>query len=149
MSNVIEPKNNEELKKMIVDGVINCQGKNLICDFNIDVEADINNALDIKASNIDASNIDANDINALDIKASNINAEDINAYDINAYDINANDINAIDINAWNIKASNINALDIEYYAVCFAYKNITCKSIKGTRTNAKHFCLDGKITIKD
>ena len=57
--------------------------------------------------------------------------------------INARDINALDINALDINANNIN-----YYAVCFAYNNITCTSIKGSRDNAKHFVLDGKITIK-
>jgi hypothetical protein len=47
----------------------------------------------------------------------------------------------------NINAWNINAWDISYYAVCFAYKNITCKSIKGRRDNCKHFVLDEKIEI--
>jgi hypothetical protein len=95
--------------------------------FNLTVKGNLN-ALDINASNI----------NALDIKASNIDARNIDAGDINAGDINASNINALDINA----------LDISYYAVCFAYQNITCKSIKGSRNNAKHFCLDGEITIK-
>ena len=52
------------------------------------------------------------------------------------------------INAWNIKAGNIKARNIDYYAVCFAYQNIECKTIKGQRENAKHFTLDGKITTK-
>jgi len=69
---------------------------------------------------------------------------DINAKNINAWDINALDIDALDINAWDINAKNI-----DYYAVCFAYNNITCKSIKGTRKNCKHFCLGGQITIKE
>jgi len=60
-------------------------------------------------------------------------------------DINAWNINAGDINAWDIKAVDIDALDISYYAVCFAYNNISCKTIKGKRENSKHFCLDGKI----
>lgn len=61
----------------------------------------------------------------------------INAYNIKADDINAYDINALDINAG----------DISYYGVCFAYKNIKCKSIKGIRKNHKHFALDGKIEV--
>ena len=69
---------------------------------------------------------------------------DITASHITALNIIARDINARDINTWNIIAG-----DINYYAVCFAYKHITCKSIKGRRENAKHFCLDGKITIKE
>jgi len=73
----------------------------------------------------------------------NINAEDIKAWDIKAWDIKAKDIDAWNINTWNI-----NARDISCYAVCFAYNNIECNSIKGRRQNAKHFCLDGKITAK-
>ena len=64
------------------------------------------------------------------------------------YNINAGDINAGNINAGNINAKNITARDINYFAVCFAYKNINCKSIKGRRENCKHFVLDGEITIK-
>ena len=86
------------------------------------------------------SHILAKDIKAvMNIKALNINADDIKA----AMNIKADDIDAKDINAGNIKAG-----DINYYAVCFAYKNIICTSIKGRRENAKHFVLDGEITIK-
>ena len=64
---MIIPKNNEELKKMIVDGVINCKCKDLMCDFSIDVHADI-----INAENITAMDITARDIIAGDITARNI-----------------------------------------------------------------------------
>lgn len=74
----------------------------------------------------------------LDVTA-NINACNIRARDINANDINACDINACDINAWNIS----------YYAVCYAYNNIKCKSIKGRRENAKHFVLDGVLEVRE
>ena len=67
--------------------------------------------------------------------------------DIKAWNINAVDINVVDINAVDIIAGDIIAGDINYYAVCCAYNNITCKSITGDRNNARHFCLDGKITI--
>ena len=60
-----------------------------------------------------------------------------------AFDINAMNINAFDINAGNIKANNIS-----YFAVCFAYHNIECESIKGRRDNCKHFVLDGEIIFK-
>ena len=84
----------------------------------------------------------------LDIYA-NIDCYNINASDIDALDIDASDINALNIKARDIDALNINAQDISYYAVCFAYKNITCKSIEGRRENSKHFCIDGAITYKD
>ena len=110
--------------------------------FNLNVESHID-AGDITAGNIDAWNITAGDINADDI-----NADDINAGDITAWGITAKDIDAWNITADDINAKDISARDIEYYAVCFAYNNITCSSIKGRRDNAKHFVLDGEITIK-
>jgi hypothetical protein len=88
-------------------------------------------------------------INARDIDARDIDAWDINAWNINAWNINTRNINARDINAWNINAWDIDARNIKYYAVCFAYNNIKCESIKGRKDNCKHFVLDGKIEIKD
>ena len=78
--------------------------------------------------NITAKNITARNINAM----GNINARNINAWNIIADDINARGINA-----------NI----ISYYAVCFAYFYIKCKSIKGQMNNSRHFVLDGKIEV--
>ena len=62
-------------------------------------------------------------------------------------DIDAVNIKANNIDCGNIEAINIKALDINYFAVCFAYYNIKCRSIKGKRNNAKHFVLDGKLEI--
>lgn len=53
------------------------------------------------------------------------------------------------IKARDIIARNINAKDIIYWAVCSAYYNITCNSIKGIRHNSKHFVLDGKLEIEE
>ena len=78
-----------------------------------------------------------------------IDAMNIRAYDIDAYNIDAYNLNAGDIEAWNISACNISADNINYYAVCFAYNNIFCKSIKGRRKNAKHFVLDGKLEVEE
>ena len=86
-------------------------------------------------------NVKAN-IYAWNIYARNINALNIDAKDISACYIDVNDIKAHDISAASIKANNIN-----YYAVCYAYENIKCKSIKGRKYNAKHFALDGRISI--
>ena len=86
-------------------------------------------------SNIKAMNIKAMGINAWNIKASNIIASNIVAWDIKAGDIKA----------VNIKAGDIKAGDINFYGVCYAYKNIKCKSIKGRQKNAKYFCLDGEV----
>lgn len=80
---------------------------------------------------------------------SNIDAVNIIAINIVAYDIDANNINAYDIKAFDIKACNIDARDISYNAVCFAYNNIKCKSIRGRRENAKHFVLDGKLEVEN
>ena len=108
----------------------------VIFNFNLKVSANIV-AWDIKAWNIDANNIDARDINALDI----------NANDIYARDINTRDIRANDIYAWDIMANDINAKDISYFAVCYAYQNIICKSIKGRAPTTNHFVLYGKLEV--
>ena len=63
-------------------------------------------------------------------------------------EINSN-IEAFDINAHDISAFDINARNITYRAVCFAYKNIKCKSIKGRRWNHKHFVLDGVLDVEE
>ena len=86
-------------------------------------------------------NIKAN-IEAWNIYAKNINALNINARDIFVCYLNANDIKAHDINALSINANNIS-----YYAVCYAYENIKCKSIKGRKHDSKHFVLDGKLEV--
>jgi len=92
--------------------------------------------------NVD-SHIIARNIQAWNVKALNINARNIEACNITALDINAQDIDALDINAQNITAK-----DIIYHAICFAYKYITCTSIKSRRDNHKHFVLDGEIIYK-
>jgi hypothetical protein len=111
-------KDNEELKSLIVDGNIIIQD-NIMCNFNIDVKA----------------NIKAWSIKSWDIKANDIDARNIDAWNI---DVNAS------IKAWNIKAG-----DVSYYAFCVAYKDIECESVKGLRNNSFHKCLDGKLTIKE
>jgi len=141
----------------IIDGVINCKLQSLTLLFNLDVQASIVNAGHINARDINARDIKARDINARDIKAWHINARDIEARDIKARDIKARDIKAWnieardikarDIKAWNIEACDIKARDISFYAVCFAYNNIKCKSIEGRRDNSKYFSFDGKIII--
>ena len=83
------------------------------------------------------------------IYAWNIYGRSINALNIDAKDIYACYIDANDIKAHDISAASINANNINYYAVCYAYENIKCKSIKGRKHNSKHFVLDGSIeTIK-
>ena len=87
-------------------------------------------------------------INA-NIDAMDINAWDIHANDINAWDINARNIRANDIYAWDVIASDINANDISYFAVCYAYKNIICRSIKGRALATNHFVLYGKLEVEN
>ena len=89
------------------------------------------------------SHILARNINALCIKTWNIDAWNIDAWDVDAWIINARDIKA-----WDIQAGNINAGNILYYAVCFAYYDISCISIVGRRNNSKHFVLGGEIIFK-
>ena len=93
--------------------------------------------------------IDAN------IDACGIIAKNISAYNISASDIKADNINAYDIHADNIEAYNIKARDISYYAVCFTYYNlkcksiVKCKSIEGRRGTTEHFSLDGELEVEE
>ena len=121
------------------DGNLNFKD-NLTINIDISISGDID-AWHIKAWNIDAWNIKANDIDAWNIKARNIDA----------WNIISGNIDAINIDARNIDAWHIKAWDISYDAVCFAYDNIVCNSIKGIRRNSRHFALDGelKINIKE
>ena len=115
--------NNEELLRLVQErnGIkyIDFNYENIICPFDINL---------ININIIDAMNIDAGNINAGNINAKNINARNINA--------------------WDIDAMNIDAGDIIYYAACFAYSSFKCKSVRGRRNNAKHFCLDSEIIYK-
>lgn len=120
----------------------------VVFNFDLHINANIN-AFNIKAYDIKAYDINASDINAFTIYAFDIIAHNINAYNINARDIKACGIESYDITAWDITACNISANDINYWAVCYAYENIKCRSIKGNRKNSRHFVLDGKIVIKD
>ena len=109
-------------------------------------------SIDLVVFNFDLeinANIDAGNINAFNIEARNIKAWDIDARDLDVLDIDAYDIKVNNIDCSNIEAINIEAQDISYYAVCFAYNNIKCKSIKGRRNNAKHFVLDGKMEAEN
>ena len=90
------------------------------------------------------SSIFARNIKACDIEAFDINADDIIAWNIKARDIKSKNIIAEDINAMDIESENI-----DYYAVCFAYYDIKCTSIKGRRKNAKHFVLDGTLEVEE
>ena len=124
--------------------VFNENGKYIdlvVFDFDLNVEANIK-ALDINACDIYAMNINSMNIDAYDIKANDIYARNINACNIDAMNINSMNIDACDIKAYDIKAN-----DISYYAICVAYKDIRCKSIKGIRENAKHFVLNGVLEV--
>ena len=118
----------------------------IVFNFDLHINANIN-AFNIKAYDINVCDINASDINAFTIYAFDIIAHNINAYNINARDIKACNIESYDITAGDIIACNISANDINYWAVCYAYENIKCRSIKGNRENSKHFVLDGKIEI--
>ena len=95
------------------------------------------------------SNISAKDIVGIGVDVLNIDCLDIDCNDIYAFNINAYNICALNINANIINAYNIFANDIVYYAFCFAYFNIKCKSIKGITEYAKHFVLDGVLEVID
>lgn len=65
------------------------------------------------------------------------------AKNINASNIKAWDIYAKDIDAWKI-----DAVDIKICEVCDASETFVCKIIKCSEENAKYFCLDSDVVIK-
>ena len=125
----------------------------IVFKFNLHIDANID-AASVRAYDIHANNIDVTDISCYDMNVKNIVSNDISAYDINA-----NDIDAWNMKAWNIKANNIdaenieadsiNANDISYLAVCFAYNDIKCKTIKGRMKGAKHFVLWERLKAEE
>ena len=130
---MITINSNEEAQALIYNGMLAVDDDLEIAFDGFEIEADI------RCKNIYSKDYPRN-IAAWDINTCGIIVDNINVCDINALNINAKgDINAL----------NINARDIEYYAICCAYGNINCTSIQGLRENARHFCLDGEITIKE
>ena len=115
--------NIEELKKDVKNNFLKKRNSNLIINFNLDYPL-----LNIIANKIDASIIRVNNINSSDI---------------NCCKLYANNIKAGNITAYMIEASNI-----KYWAFCIAFENLKYKTIKGTRKNSIHKCLDNK-TIKE
>ena len=112
--------------------------------FSIYISFDLDTSSSIKARNIMAHNIKTSEINA-----SNIMARDIYTLDINANNITANNIYARNIKSGNIFANIIKAKYIQYHAFCCAESKFTCNSIKGEKSNSKHFCLDSEIIVND
>jgi len=85
-----------------------------------------------------------------DLSIGNLEAASVNVGDLTANTIKVVNLNAININARNIEVLNkLVANKINYYAVCFAYTGIECNYIKGSRTNSKHFVLDGELKINE
>lgn len=135
----------EELESLIDDNNNIIIEDDLMLNCDIKIEANII-AFDIKAQNIELWDLKVADVEARNIKAGNINAWNLKAENIEASIIKAKNIESWDLKAANIEARNIKAENISYFAVCFAYNSIICKSIKGRRVNSKHFVLDGTIT---
>jgi len=140
----LRPKNNDELRKLVRNGVLDCEGKNLTCNFDINIEADIVNCRDIKCLSIKCYG----DIKCRNINCWNIICVDINCKDVICLDISCRNTNCRDITCSNIICRNITCRNISYYAVCIAYQNITCNKIQARRKKHIQKTIDGKITTK-
>ena len=132
-------KNIDEVKALIKkrisdDEYIDFEECHIICEFDIDLGG--------------VSLINIREFIAWNVNCSNIQARSIEVKNLNTHTIKADYIDAWDVKAQSIECRSIRALKIFYFAFCFAYENITCKSIEGHWKNSKHFCLDGEITIK-
>ena len=147
---MITINSNEEAQALIRNAVLAVDDDIEITfdGFNIDADIKCRNIYSKnKPRNITAHNLNVWDISANDLNVWNITANNLNVGDIKAHNLNVHNLDVLNINADNIDAVDIIAKNISYYAICFAYNNIYCNSIKGRRPHAKHFCLDGEITI--
>jgi len=78
----------------------------------------------------------------------NLNCWNLNCCDLDCYDLDCMNLNCCDLDCGDLNCMNLDCKEnVSYYAVCFAYNNIKCKSIEGRRDNSKHFVLDGEIII--
>ena len=144
---MITINSNEEAKALIHNGVLAIDDDLEIAFDGFCIDADIeckniyseNPRRNILAKNIKCQNIDAGHVKTMDINVRG----DINVCDLIARNVDVNNLTTLNICADTIKANHIN-----YYAVCFAYQDINCTSIQGEHPNARHFCLDGEITIR-
>lgn len=133
----------------------------VVFKFELEVEANIDaniiEALDIKAWDINAYSVYASDMNVRDIIATEIKADNIYAFDVNvdwliAKDVDVRDAKIDNLVCDNLIVNNIIAKDISagrinYWALCFAYRSIKCKSIHGRRENAVHIALDKGVKV--
>jgi len=132
---------NEEAEKLIINGM-------LVIDDDMEIACDdLIVKADIKCKNIYSKGYRRN-LNCYNIDCHNLNCHNIDCCDIDCDNLNCYNLNCYNIDCVNIDCHNIDCCDLSYYAVCFAYRDIVCNSIKGRRKNARHFCLDGEITIR-
>ena len=137
-------KSNEDLKPYIENyGVCDIPDDIMICSDELDLTG-----LSLFCKDIYSKEY-RRDIIAKSIHAWDINVRDIITNNISSLNISARDVRSEYINSKNIDTISIKSKVIRYSAACFAYNNIECESIKGSHKNSKHFCLDGKITIKE
>lgn len=89
-------------------------------------------------------------IHAQKLTAQNISAPHIHAHKLNAENINVGTLIVLgDMNANDVIAEHLFVHGkLRFNAVCVAYKEFECESIKGNRKNAKYMCLDNEVIVR-
>jgi hypothetical protein len=82
----------------------------------------------------------------VNIRASII-CQNLNCWDLNCEDLDCGDLNCQNLNCWDLNCQNLDCGDLDYYAIAVAYYKSKCESVKGRRSNSKHFCLDSEVII--
>ena len=77
----------------------------------------------------------------------NLNCCNLNCWDLKCYNLDCRNLNCCNLDCCDLDCYDLDCWDLNFFAVCFAYDNIKCKSIKGRRENSRYFVLDGKIII--
>jgi len=131
-SSIVDIYRKEDILDLIKDDCLNIN-KDLYIHCKLDLD------INMKCKNI---------FSDYDLSVGNLEAINVNVVNLTANTIKVTNLNATNINARNIEVLNkLVANKINYYAVCFAYIGIECNYIKGSRTNSKHFVLDGELKI--
>ena len=128
----------------------NLQAEALIKDGILAVADDIEIAFDgfCIESDIKCRNIYSKD-KMRNIETKHIIADNVSAGHIKCWWMNAEDINSLSISCDGINAMNLFIGKISYRLACVIQHNIICNSIFPKFKYGKHFCLDGKIIIRE
>jgi hypothetical protein len=82
-----------------------------------------------------------------DLKCWDLDCFNLKCWDLDCHNLNCHNLDCRELVCYNLDCWDLVCFNLSFYAVCFAYNNIFCKSISGRRENGRYFVLDGNIVI--